>query len=415
VNEWSVIVELSAQRDIVKACLRVCSGASGFLPSVCLKKYFLNALLALLVCGGFGAHANEKWFSATNLWKCEIGAYSRSSPSMSSNGVIYVAGWLGELYAINLDGTKKWVFQCGRESAGTPAIGDDGTIYIGSRNHRVFAVTPEGKKRWEFKTGAWVDASPAIGADGTIYVGSWDKKFYAINPDGTKKWEFETGNAIVSSAAIDTNGIIYFGSHDKTFYAMNPDGTVRWKFRAADAVTSSPAIATDGTIYVTSVDGKFHAFDPEGTIKWQLQTGGITPSSPVIGPDGVIYVSVNQTHCAVSPEGKFKWRRDLWHAQTGYFGETAATVLKNETVVFTGGDGFVMTVPTANGGEDWIWNYWLDGPSYSSPLVGPDGTVYVMSIWRHLHALQRHSPPATSPWPMFRANPQRNGRVNPVR
>ena len=129
-------------------------------------------------------------------------------------------------------------------------------------------------------------------------------------------------------------------------------------------------------------------------------------------PDGTIYVSVNQTHCAVSRAGQFKWLRPFWHPQTNYFGETAAAVLANETVVFTGGDGFVMTVPGDNGDKEWFWNYWLDGPSYSSPLVSPDGTVYVMGISRQLRALQRDIPLAKTPWPIFRANPQRTGRVN---
>ena len=81
------------------------------------------------------------------------------------------------------------------------------------------------------------------------------------------------------------------------------------------------------------------------------------------------------------------------------------------TVIFTGGDGFVMTVPVDNGEKDYIWNYWLFGPSYSSPLVTADGTVYGMGSSRELHALQNGAPLVRSPWPTFRGNSQRNGRA----
>ena len=367
---------------------------------------------ALLLLAAFNLCAEDKHYAATNLWKAEVGHYNQSSPAMDSNGVIYVASWLGNLHAINPDGSTRWVFKFGGESVSTPAVGADGNIYFGSRDRHIHAVTSVGKKLWAFKTGAWVDASPAIGVDGTIYCGSWDKKFYALNTDGTKKWEFATDGPIVSSAAIDTAGVIYFGSHDRKFYALNPDGTKRWEYSAAGAVTSSPAIGSEGEIYFASVDGKLHALNPDGTQRWQLHTGGFTPSSPVLGPDGTIFISVNQTHCAVAREGTLKWQRSFWHAQPGLFGETAATVLDDNTVIFIGGDGFVMTVPTHDGKEDWLWNYWLSGPSFSSPLVSPDGTVYVMGLSRQLNALKRPSPLAITPWSMFRANPQRTGRVS---
>lgn len=121
-------------------------------------------------------------------------------------------------------------------------------------------------------------------------------------------------------------------------------------------------------------------------------------------------MSVNQTHCAIAPDGKFKWRRAFWHAQPGYFGETAVAVLANGHVVFTGGDAFVMTVPGDDGELEWIWNYYLYGASYSAPLVADNGTIYVVGSWPDFSALQRHVALATTPWPMFRGNPQHTGR-----
>lgn len=383
--------------------------AGGLPPSFPkLNVRILITALSLFLCHG---QAELLHYTATNLWQAEVGLFNRSTPAMDTNGGLYLTTWNGRLLALNPDGSRRWQFKFNFESVSSPAIGENGVIHFGSRNHRLYAVDQAGRKRWEFPTGGWVDASPAIGAEGTVYCGSWDRKFYAVAADGKKLWDFPTGGPIVSSAAIDAAGRIYFGSHDRKFYALNSDGSKRWEFTTGGAILSSPALGSAGEIFFTSVDGKFYALNPDGARRWDLQTGGVSSSSPVLGPDGTIYISVNQTHCAISPEGKLLWQRGFWHPQPGYFGETAAAVLANRAVVFTGGDGYVMTVPADNGANEWLWNYWLFGPSYSSPLVGPDGTVYVMGQAGKLERLQQSVPLAQSPWPTARGNAQRNGRA----
>jgi outer membrane protein assembly factor BamB len=167
-------------------------------------------------------------------------------------------------------------------------------------------------------------------------------------------------------------------------------------------------------IYFTSVDGKFHALNPDGTRRWELQTGGITGSSPVVGVDGTIFVSVNTHHCAISADGKFKWKRSFWNLPPGQSGESAAAVLANGHVAFSGGDGFVMTVPPESGDKDWIWNFWLYAPTHASVVVNPHGTMYA-SAGAFFYAIANSSPLAASAWPMFRADPQHTGRVRRAR
>ena len=106
---------------------------------------------------------------------------------------------------------------------GSPTIGSDGTIYVGSLDGYIYAISPEGLKKWYFYrshwSGGWITSSPAIGTDGTIYVGSEDNNLYAIKPNGREKWAFETGGDISRSLAIGSGGIIYFGSYDNKIYA----------------------------------------------------------------------------------------------------------------------------------------------------------------------------------------------------
>ena len=62
----------------------------------------------------------------------------------------------------------------------SPTIGSDGTIYVGSWDNNLYAIKPNGSKKWTFETGGGVDSSPTIGSDGTIYIGSRDNNLYAI-------------------------------------------------------------------------------------------------------------------------------------------------------------------------------------------------------------------------------------------
>lgn len=363
--------------------------------------FFLSTVMALITSAA--DHA-----PATNLWKVAVGSSCQSSPAVATNGVIYVSTYDGQLQAINPDGTRRWTWSGALEMASSPAIGADGTVYVGSRDRNLYAVDARGRKRWSYKTGAWVDASPAIGTDGTVYFGSWDKKFYALNPDGSRKWEFVTGGPVVSSAALDAGGVIYFGSHDKKFYALNPDGTKRWEYVVGGPVISSPAIGGDGAIYFTAVDGRLRALNPDGTRRWELLTGCVDRTSPVIGTDGTLYLAGHTNFLAVGDDGIIKWRWSLGHQYPGLTTEATWAVLANGNIVTLPGDGLAVAL---NAKPDWVWTYWLEGWSHSSPAVAADGTIYLLGLSSQLHAVRGDSPLADSSWPMFRADPQHTGRV----
>ena len=78
---------------------------------------------------------------------------------------------------------KKWEFVSGGEVFSSPTIASNGTIYVGSYDNKLYAINPDGGKKWEFATGGRVHSSPAIASDGTIYVGSCDHKLYAVGED----------------------------------------------------------------------------------------------------------------------------------------------------------------------------------------------------------------------------------------
>jgi len=345
----------------------------------------------------------------SNLWQVRLPDQQAvtSSPAIAPDGTIYQATFTGQLLAVTPDGAIKWTFNAGREIKSSPAIAADGTIYFGSRDWKFYAVTPTGKLKWTFATGAWVDSSPAIATDGTIYFGSWDSNFYALNPDGSLKWKFASGGIIDSSPAIAIDGTIYFGSHDRKLYAIKPDGSLRWTFITGGQIISSPAIESDGEIYFTSTDGNLYSLHPDGSERWRQHTDGNTASSPVLDENGNIAVSANHLNTFVDNNGKRLW---IWGV--GVPVQEAPLALADGTVCFSAPWRRLLTM--RDGKIEWQTP--TERNLSTSPVMDSHGRIY-FSDEIYLRAVQPSNAVtvAKSSWPMFRANPQHNGRAQNVK
>ncbi|HEY3756553.1 MAG TPA: PQQ-binding-like beta-propeller repeat protein [Opitutaceae bacterium] len=160
----------------------------------------------------------------------------------------------------------------------------------------------------------------------------------AITP---ARWAAQATDSLRCSPAVGPDGTIYIGCDDNNLYAIRPDGSTAWKYAAQlsfDAV--APAVAPDGTIYAGAEDGVLYALNPNGSLKWQYTVpnayagGGANTivSSPAVAADGTIYFKDStSTFYALNSDGSLKW-------------------------------------------EDTV-----NGASYASPTIGPDGTIYIGS------------------------------------
>jgi outer membrane protein assembly factor BamB len=102
--------------------------------------------------------------------------------------------WTGttRLYAVRPDGSILWrfsvtnnlsgsqIFCCIYGTVSSPAIDANGIVYMGGVDGNMYAVRPNGTLLWKFALGGAIGSSPAIDLDRTIYVGSTDGNLYAI-------------------------------------------------------------------------------------------------------------------------------------------------------------------------------------------------------------------------------------------
>jgi len=254
-------------------------------------------------------------------WSVDFGERSgrqTASPTLASDGTIYVPSGVGKLFAIGPEGNVKWTAQAGPTVKTSPAIGPDGTIYVSSMDGNLYAVTPpagggnEGTVKWKFDFGEHLGptplvtgtppppgvdgigsgASPTIAPDGTIYVGANNSNFYAITPSGSMKWLFEAERelgGIWSSAVLSPdNSTLYFGADKGGIYAVNAaDGTQKWRFDIFGSVYTSPVLDSRGTLYTGSTVGFLWAIDAAtGQRVFDWDAGAPIWTTPSIRADG---------------------------------------------------------------------------------------------------------------------------------
>ncbi|MDA8824124.1 PQQ-binding-like beta-propeller repeat protein [Opitutales bacterium] len=264
----------------------------------------------------------------------------------------------------------------------SPTIASDGTIYIGSNDNKLHAINSDGSSKWIFTTGDWVDSTPAIGADGTVYFGSWDNQLYAVNPtDGSKLWDFNTSSSIIASPAIGVDGRVYFGSKDEFFYALESNGSLAWETYVGNAITSSAAIGQDGTIYFGDENGTFHALNQDGTTKWTYEVDDVTDtnksilSSPAIDLSGNLYFGSGNGYCYSIADGVSAASLN-WKVGTNDRVDASPVLGQNNEVFFVSRDGYLRSVDTSTGITN--WEGFTGDVFYSSPVVDANGRVYVI-------------------------------------
>jgi outer membrane protein assembly factor BamB len=268
----------------------------------------------------------------------------------------------------------------------SPAIGSNGTIYVGSGDGNLYAINPNGKRKWKFKAGRAAEFGPTVGSDGTVYVGS-GRTVYAISPNGTKKWQFETESSLGNEGApaIGIDGTVYihtWGNSGRShFHTLNRDGSQRGHRSVFLEGGFAPSIGIDGTIYIPQRSRHINIQRPNEYQKWEVAGSNINLTPLAIGSDGTVYVGTSEkkVYALDRNTGAKKWVF-LANGWSNY-----CPVIGSDGTVFVVSGKTVCAINGATGSKKWdsvIGDYML-----SSPVIGNDGTIYVVSRDKKIHAL----------------------------
>jgi outer membrane protein assembly factor BamB len=202
-----------------------------------------------------------------------------------------------------------------------------------------------------------------VGAGGLIYVLGADNKLYAITAQGQVKWITRLRGKYPGSVVEVREGTVYAVSgwdfpatRHAYVEAVSPDGGVRWT-RDMGCLDRVVAVRSDGSVLVGCSEGSFYCLSPDGEIKWKIPAEGRGEGwwgQPVTAADGTMYLPGRNRLYAVTSAGEVKWERDFGGASPSAFTSAWRETFRNRSERSK-----------------------RDVPGTPTPLIGPDGTVYV--------------------------------------
>ncbi len=267
-----------------------------------------------------------------------------------SQGVVFVGGYNGTLYAINeSDGSEKWSQATKGHIIGGPVVSGS-SVYVGSADGCLYAFAAgDGSQIFApFCTGQKIWSTPAV-SSGVVYFGSMDKKVYAIDAaTGGSKWPqpFKADGALASTPVVD-GGTVYVGSLDNNMYALDAsNGEMRWRFKADDWVWNR-ALVDGGTVYFGTLGGSIYGLNAsDGKLRWNTPFAGsgvvrggaaIADSTLVVATDKGNVYGLNASSGA-----------QAWTTRAGS-GVLSDLVVSESTVYYSTKSGDVEKVDPANG------------------------------------------------------------------
>jgi outer membrane protein assembly factor BamB len=398
----------------------------------------------------------KKW--SVPLWD----TYTVSSPALAADGSIYlVTGYTPDtITRFSPDGSGKWsTFLDTKQRLATrdAVLGPDGTAYflvrtVATNTCYLEAFDTKGIPKWQFQLlNGYCDGAPlpAVASDGTIYVVDRDR-LRAVRPDGSSPWAFVAGqlDVVAATPAIGLDGSIYITAYDRSnpvaqsLIALRSDGTLRWRYDLYGFPNAYPYAVVAGfgpsdNVYVTSsgdIGVEVYAVDAKtGIEQWyrRFHAERLRPEMQlVIGLDGTLYLPTeNGTLFALDPaDGSVRWQDSLKSGLTPYRAYSPPVVgadgtLYLHTYLYPGFPvppaGGTLWAINPNGSRKWAFDTAsaldLDEPVAASPVIAPDGTLYVLSTGTpnsELLAIKTLSGGlAPSAWPMFGHDPQHTGRL----
>jgi outer membrane protein assembly factor BamB len=147
-----------------------------------------------------------------------------------------------------------------------------------------------------------------------------------------------------------------------------------------DPIQTAPAVLPNGTVVVGTLGGNVHGVRNDGTLAFTTRLDDRVYASPLVVGDRIYLGSDDDRFVGVSSTGNV-----LWSLATDGDADTAAAPTPDHGLVFAAKDTlyFVRKDGTV------VWRVRSKRKIYSSPAVGPDGTVFVGAQDRRVYGIRR--------------------------
>ncbi|MCC7390461.1 MAG: PQQ-binding-like beta-propeller repeat protein [Phycisphaerales bacterium] len=327
------------------------------------------------------------------------------SPIMDATGRVYLCVNHG-LVAIDTDAREvAWSFVISDNGGYTPAY-DSGVVVFGSATDYVYGVDAEtGQGLWSFPEPGRPNLSP-VAADGVVYYITQfgDLKARAI-ADGSLLWAIQMGTSAYSAPAADQLGQVFSSSwsHTQAWAVLSANGAQAWVRQLPARTQATMPVDLDaasaGRAYYMDRNANLTAFDRlTGDQAWTIKLGNTSAgmAGVSVGHEGTLYAGVydfqSRSMCAVDPDGQLLWKTQFATDDTN---SSPPIVDGDGTIYFTSyktASTPIGRVHALNPDGSVLWIKDMPERVASSPMLAPDGTLYVNCSDTYLYAFKDPCP-----------------------
>lgn len=122
-----------------------------------VKRLNMIALLLLftgvfvIILANFNLFVLWRAPSLPAIWTLDLNSNVFTSPTIDSNGTLYVIDENKNLSAVSSNGKLKWRFTLDDLTRGEPIVAEDGTIYVYTSDGTLYSITNEGVLKWKLE------------------------------------------------------------------------------------------------------------------------------------------------------------------------------------------------------------------------------------------------------------------------
>lgn len=238
-------------------------------------------------------------------------------------------------------------------------------------------ATPIASVDWIRQYAGSLLASPVLHG-GRAYVASRAGQVECVDPvSGTAIWSRRLLGGIQATPAVDGNALVVATTEGEVARFDARTGQRAWSICLPDPTRSSPTICGD-KVYLGCGDGGMRCLDLRtGRVLWEAFVERPIESRPAVAMGRVVFGAWDQAvHCLNAATGDELWSQPV--GRSIYYSPATSACLIFEGRVFTAAPDNTIRAFDLITGEP-LWE--AQGQAgYTSPAVGPDGTIIYGSM-----------------------------------
>ncbi len=326
-------------------------------------------------------------------WKIKIPTLGNStntflSPILGSDSTIYFISFYEPtepgsfIYAVDSKGNLKW-----KKSIGTfykltapPIINSDGVIYLADWKKNLFALSVNDEIKWQVELQSSVYGKMNLGLDGTLYALTSFGNLVAVSKNGSLLYDIPINDIFSrwSSIVFVPDGSAFYVVEKNILALITTDGTLQWKKNLDNQLScTTPIVDSYGNIFIynhidTSLCGIL-SFDKNGNERFRFFNPQLSVEIDMtMDKEGNLYCGGANKIFSIDTYGKLRW------SKTDSVDSRSSGIVcdKNGNIFFVSSEKKLVKMDKSG---NTLWEVAVDGYFYESPALSRDGKIFLGS------------------------------------